>query len=87
MTTYKTFRVAGGPNFSKHVAQAKRLHGEYNGETKTWKISDDMVSVYGVDGLRVRGLLLVEGGQARQDTRKHDHNCPANFGGACECEG
>ena len=84
MTTYKTFRVAGGPNFSKHVAQAKRLHGTYNGETKTWEISDDMVSVYGVDGLRVRGLLLVEDSQSR--SHKHDHNCPANFGGVCECQ-
>lgn len=63
MSATMMVRVAGGDSrtFAKHVANAKALHGKFDGATKTWAIPMQMVEcIGGVDALKVRGLIPVQ---------------------------
>lgn len=83
----QTITVKVNPNnFAKGVKYAKEFGGKFNPATKTWTIPTHRNGIYNnaCNALHLYGLVVVKSGT---DTRKHDHNCPANFGGACECEG
>lgn len=79
--------------FGKAVAAAKSLGGTFDGASKTWRLDERKVSAARTgqeatplaEWLGYRGLRLVGGAAAK--ALRHDHNCPARFGGACECEG
>jgi hypothetical protein len=80
-------------NFAKGVKYAKTFGGKYDGGSKTWTIPTHRNGVYNnaCNALGNYGLIEVsrsEGSQAGAvvATGDHDGNCPANFGGACECK-
>lgn len=85
-----TVAVMGGRDFHKGVKYAKSFGGSYNPADKTWTIPTHRNGVYnnalnapGNYGLRVVGA----GGTVAQGHKaQHDSNCPAAFGGACECD-
>ena len=83
-------------NFDKGLKYAKTFGGTYNASDKTWTIPTHRNGVYNnaCNALGNYGLIVVsrnDGVVAQSATtvsgkRKHDGNCPANFGGACECQ-
>ena len=83
-------------NFDKGLKYAKTFGGTYNASDKTWTIPTHRNGVYNnaCNALGNYGLIVVsrnDGVVAQSATtvsgkRKHDGNCPENFGGACECQ-
>ena len=81
-------------NFDKGLKYAKTFGGTYNASDKTWTIPTHRKGVYNnaCNALVKYGLIVVsrnDGAVAQSATTvsgKHDGNCPANFGGACECQ-
>lgn len=69
-------------NFSTGVKYAKQFGGKFDPESKTWKIPTHRNGIYNnaLNALGNYGLVKVNASD------NHDHNCPANFGGACECK-
>ena len=79
-----TVRIAGGTAFAKGVKYAKAFGGTYNPASKTWTIPTHRNGIFN-DALNAPqnyGLIPV----ATTDSTVHDHNCPAQFGLACECK-
>lgn len=78
-----TVRLAGGKAFEKGLRYAKQFGGTYNPATKTWSIPTHRNGIYNdaLNAPHLYGLIPV-----RQAEPQHDHNCPARFGGACECD-
>lgn len=85
MTNTITVKISSD-NFAKGVKYAKQFGGKYDPMMKTWTIPTHRNGVYNnsLNAPGLYGLIVVSKGT---DNRKHDSNCPANFGGACECEG
>lgn len=83
MSSTYTFRVSPA-TFAKGVSNAKKFGGIYDATTKTWAITLNRFRTPGnlIDQPGLYGLVLVT--SAREP--EHDHNCPARFGGACECD-
>lgn len=69
-----------GKDFYRGVATAKRLHGRYEAETKTWLLPDEMPEFIGKP--QNPGIKLADSPIRPQE--RHS-NCPAEFGGVCEC--
>lgn len=80
-------------NFDKGLKYAKSFGGKYDADSKTWTIPTHRNGVYNnaCNALGNYGLIVVsrnDDAVAQSATTvgsKHDGNCPANFGGACEC--
>lgn len=86
MSNPTTITVRVNPNnFAKGVKYAKEFGGRFDPTSKTWAIPTHRNGVYNnaCNALNLYSLIVVN---PSTDTRKHDHNCPANFGGACECQ-
>lgn len=83
MSTHITVRLAGGAGFAKALKYAKQFGGTFDPATKTWSIPTYRNGVYNnaLNAPQLYGLIPI---QAREP--QHDHNCPARFGGACECD-
>jgi len=81
-----TFRIDRN-TFAKGVANAKKFGGVYDATRKTWTITLNRFKTPGnlVDQPALYGLQLVTATAVA--VNKHDHNCAARLGGACECEG
>ena len=81
-------------NFSKGLKYANSFGGTYDPGSKTWTIPTHRNGVYNnaCNALGNYGLIVVSrnDGAAAQPvavvSSKHDGNCPANFGGVCECK-
>lgn len=81
----------GQKNFAKGVKYAKSFGGTFDPANKTWTIPTHRNGIYNnaCNALGNYGLIVVSrnDGEAAASvaSRGHDANCPANFGGACEC--
>lgn len=69
-------------NFSTGVKYARQFGGEFDPATKTWELPTHRNGIYNnaLNALGNYGLIKMA------ENVKHDHNCPANMGGACECK-
>ena len=74
-----------GYNFKRGVAYAKKIGARFDGAEKVWTLpATDNAQANVKFGIECDIIMLVEG--ATVDSRRHDHNCDARFGGACECQ-
>lgn len=79
-----TVRLAGGKYFAKALKYAKEFGGKFNATDKTWTIPTHRSGrrQTALDNPQNYGLILVQ----QPSAIRHDHNCPTQFGGACECD-
>jgi hypothetical protein len=87
MTT-KTYTVKLSPrNFNTGLKYAKKMGGKFNPSDKTWTITLGESSQYHnyFTAPAAYGFIVL-GNAASSTTKHHDGNCPAHFGGACECD-
>lgn len=85
MSDTYTFRVDSA-TFAKGVANAKKFGGKFDPASKTWTITLNRFKTPGnlVDQPYLYGLQIVK--SAAPAAHRHGAECPANFGGACECD-
>lgn len=78
-------------SFDKGLKYAKQFDGKYNAQDKTWTIPTHRNGIYNnaCNALGNYGLIEVgrsDSHHAASVNRSHGGECPANWGGACECK-
>jgi len=80
-------------DFGKGLKYAKSFGGKYDSATKTWTIPTHRNGHYNNACNALGNYGLIEVSRFEQPVLAHavvaaghDGNCPANFGGACECK-
>lgn len=64
-------------DFRKGPRNARRMGARFNPAAKTWTVSESAW---------LKATPTDRYGLSKVHTQQHDHNCPANYGGKCECQ-